>query len=244
MAEDKRIGLHNLEPARGTTQRRKRVGRGKGSGHGKTSGRGHKGYGARSGAKKKLAYEGGQNPIHMRMRKLSGPKMKKSMPSEMFRTETQPVNVGRLNGFKDGEVVTPELLAEHGLAKKKSVPVKVLSDGEIERKLTIKVHGVSARAKEKIEAAGGSVELIGGQDEATDKKPKKRKKRKKTAESKSTEDAEEVEKGEREPSAPESKTKDEVAGAEDSEKESATADSDEQGESASDQSSDDADTDD
>src|SRR5437763_16362926 len=91
-----RIGLHNLKPAPGSRRPRKRVGRGEGSGTGKTSGRGQTGYGSRSGAKDRTRFEGGQNPIHMRMRKLRGPNMKKSMPFEQFRTETQPVNVETL----------------------------------------------------------------------------------------------------------------------------------------------------
>src|ERR1700730_804818 len=91
------IGLHNLKPKAGARKRRKRLGRGEGSGLGKTSRRGHKGAGARSGHKRKVAYEGGQNPIHMRMRKLRGPQMKKSMPFERFRTRTQPVNLADLD---------------------------------------------------------------------------------------------------------------------------------------------------
>src|ERR671915_767980 len=90
------VGLHSLRPKPGARRPRKRIGRGGGSGTGKTSGRGHKGAGARSGSKRKVAYEGGQNPIHMRMRKLRGPQMKKSMPFEKFRTRTQPVNVADL----------------------------------------------------------------------------------------------------------------------------------------------------
>src|SRR5512133_4090470 len=105
---DERIGLHNLSPAPGSRKQRKRVGRGEGSGVGKTSGRGHKGLGARSGAKKRINFEGGQNPIHMRMRKLRGPHMKKSMPFENFRTKTQPVNVGDLEArFEGGAEVSP-----------------------------------------------------------------------------------------------------------------------------------------
>ena len=92
------IGLHNLKPAPGSRRPRKRVGRGHGSGHGKTSGRGHKGAGSRSGAKDRARFEGGQMPIHMRMRKLRGPHMKKSMPFEPFRTHTQPVNLARPRG--------------------------------------------------------------------------------------------------------------------------------------------------
>ena len=98
LEEDAPIGLHNLKPAKGSRHRRKRLGRGEGSGTGKTAGRGHKGAGARSGAKRKVGFEGGQNPIHMRMRKLRGPHMKKSMPFEKFRTHTQPVNVERPRG--------------------------------------------------------------------------------------------------------------------------------------------------
>ena len=90
------IGLHNLRPKPGSRRPRKRLGRGEGSGHGKTSGRGHKGAGARAGTKRKVGYEGGQNPIHMRMRKLRGPHKKMSMPFEKFRTRTQPVNVSDL----------------------------------------------------------------------------------------------------------------------------------------------------
>src|SRR5919198_2468505 len=123
MAEE-RVGLHNLSPAPGSRKQRKRVGRGEGSGVGKTAGRGHKGLGARSGAKKRINFEGGQNPIHMRMRKLRGPHMKKSMPFEKFRTQTQPVNVRDLEArFDAGAEVTPDSLKERGLATRKSVPV-------------------------------------------------------------------------------------------------------------------------
>src|SRR5665648_56073 len=95
MADERneRIGLHSLAPAKGARKNRKRVGRGEGSGMGKTSGRGHKGAGSRSGSKRRARFEGGQNPIQMRMRKLRGPHMKKSMPFEKFRTHTQPVNL-------------------------------------------------------------------------------------------------------------------------------------------------------
>jgi large subunit ribosomal protein L15 len=162
MAEksEERIGLHTLKPAPGSRRPRKRIGRGKGSGHGKTSGRGHKGAGARSGSKSKVGYEGGQNPIHMRMRKLRGPNKKMSMPFERFRTRTQPVNVSDLEErFKADAEVTPESLREAGLAKR-SLPVKVLGNGDISKKLTVRAHGFSGSAKEKIEAAGGSCETI------------------------------------------------------------------------------------
>src|SRR5260370_41041218 len=99
------IGLHSLKPAPGSRKDRKRVGRGHGSGTGKTSGRGHKGWGARSGAKDRARFEGGQNPIHMRMRKLRGPQMKKSMPFEPFRTRTQPINLVDLESRFDADAV-------------------------------------------------------------------------------------------------------------------------------------------
>jgi len=154
------IGLDTIRPKPGSRKARKRVGRGESSGTGKTSGRGHKGAGQRSGSKRKIGYEGGQNPIHMRMRKLRGPHMKKSMPFEPFRTHAQPVNLSDLEErFEDGAVVTPETLKAAGLAKRKH-PVKVLGRGELSKKLTVRVHGFSATAREKIEAAGGTCELI------------------------------------------------------------------------------------
>src|ERR671914_210544 len=109
------FGLHSLRPNDGARKARKRVGRGHGSGTGKTSGRGHKGAGARSGSKKRVRFEGGQNPIHMRMRKLRGPTKKMSMPFEKFRTRTQPVNLSDLEArFEAGAEVTPELLRAAG----------------------------------------------------------------------------------------------------------------------------------
>ena len=155
------IGLHNLKPAPGSRHRRKRVGRGEGSGVGKTSGRGQKGAGSRSGAKSRTSREGGQIPIHMRMRKLRGPHMKKSMPFEKFRTHTQPVNLRDLEArFEDGAEVGPVELRGAGLATRKGVPVKVLGQGELSKKLTVRVHGFSASAREKIEAAGGTCALV------------------------------------------------------------------------------------
>jgi large subunit ribosomal protein L15 len=156
-----RVGLHSLKPPRGSRKARKRVGRGEGSGYGKTAGRGTKGAGARSGRKTKIAFEGGQNPIHMRMRKLRGPRMKKSMPFEPFRTHTQPVNLADLEErFAAGEEVTPDTLKAKGLAKRKDVPVKVLARGELSKKLTVRAHGFSAAARERIEAAGGTCEVL------------------------------------------------------------------------------------
>ena len=167
MAEDQsasapgRIGLHNLKPPPGSRRPRKRVGRGEGSGTGKTAGRGQKGWGSRSGAKRRARFEGGQNPIHMRMRKLRGPHMKKSMPFEPFRTHTQAVNLQDLEArFESGAAVTIEEMKAHGLAGRKGVPVKVLAKGEISKPLTVHAHAFSQAARQKIEAAGGSCQLI------------------------------------------------------------------------------------
>jgi large subunit ribosomal protein L15 len=160
VAEQKDVGLHTLKPSPGSRRPRKRLGRGVGTGHGKTSGRGHKGAGARSGNKRKVAYEGGQNPVHMRMRKLRGPHKKMSMPFEKFRTRTQPVNLSDLDArFKANDEVTPDSLRAAGLAKRRH-PVKVLGRGELSKKLTVRVHAFSATAKEKIEAAGGTIEVV------------------------------------------------------------------------------------
>ncbi|MGN6170759.1 MAG: 50S ribosomal protein L15 [Solirubrobacteraceae bacterium] len=157
MADEERIGLHNLKPAPGSRRPRKRLGRGEGSGTGKTAGRGQKGWGARSGAKRRARFEGGQNPIHMRMRKLRGPHMRKSMPFEPFRTHTQAVNLRDLEArFDEGAAVTLEQLRERRLASRKGVPVKVLAKGELSKALTVHAHAFSASARAKIEAAGGT----------------------------------------------------------------------------------------
>jgi large subunit ribosomal protein L15 len=156
-----RIGLHSLAPAPGSRRPRKRLGRGEGSGTGKTSGRGQKGAGSRSGAKRKANFEGGQMPIHMRMRKLRGPHMKKSMPFEPFRTHTQPVNISALEDrFEAGAEVTIELMRANGLATRKDIPVKVLANGELGKALTVHAHAFSAAARERIEAAGGSCNIV------------------------------------------------------------------------------------
>src|SRR3954465_14386002 len=162
MAHD--IGLHSLKPAKGSRHRKKRVGRGEGSGMGKTSGRGHKGWGARSGAGDAVNLEGGQMPLHMGLRKLRGPTMKKSMPFEQFgRTHTQPVNLRDLDQrFDDGAEVTPEALAGRGLATRKGVPVKILGQGDVTKKLTVHAHGFSKSAREKIEGAGGTCQVLDG----------------------------------------------------------------------------------
>jgi large subunit ribosomal protein L15 len=156
------VGLHSVRPKPGSRRPPKRVGRGEGSGTGKTSGRGQKGAGARAGSKRKTGHEGGQNPIHMRTRKLRGPHHKMSMPFEPFRTHTQPVNLAELEArFDAGDEVTPETLRAAGLAKRRH-PVKVLARGELTKKLTVRAHAFSAAARQKIEKAGGSVEVIEG----------------------------------------------------------------------------------
>jgi large subunit ribosomal protein L15 len=157
----KRLGLHSLAPARGSRRARKRVGRGEGSGTGKTAGRGQKGAGARSGSKSRARFEGGQMPIHMRMRKLRGPHMKKSMPFEPFRTHTQPVNLAALESrFEAGTEVTLELMRARGLGTRKDIPIKVLARGELTKPLTVHAHAFSASARERIETAGGSCQLV------------------------------------------------------------------------------------
>jgi len=158
---DEHVGLHSLAPPPGARRPRKRIGRGEGSGYGKTSGRGSKGAGSRSGSKRKPGYEGGQNPLHMRMRKLRGPHMKKSMPFEPFRTRTQPVNLADLSRFDEGADVNPETLRAAGLATRRNVPVKVLARGDLERKnLVVSAHGFSAKAREAIEGAGGTCTVL------------------------------------------------------------------------------------
>ena len=159
--EDERIGLHNLKPNPGARKARKRVGRGEGSNGGKTAGRGQKGYGSRAGAKDRTRFEGGQMPMHMRMRKLRGPTKKMSMAFEPFRTHTQAVNLSDLEKrFDAGAEVTLDALREKGLGKKADVPVKVLAGGELTKALTIHAHKFSAAAREKIEAAGGTAVVV------------------------------------------------------------------------------------
>src|ERR671926_1730889 len=155
------FGLHTLKPAPGSRKDRKRVGRGEGSGTGKTAGRGQKGAGARSGNKTRHNFEGGQMPIHMRMRKLRGPHMKKSMPFEPFRTHTQAVNLQDLERrFEAGDEVTLDALKAKGLGTRKDVPVKVLAKGSLSKKLTVHAHAFSGKAREAIEAAGGTCVVI------------------------------------------------------------------------------------
>ncbi len=146
--------LHDLFPAPGSRKPRKRVGRGHGSGHGGTSGRGHNGQLSRAGGGKGPGFEGGQNPLHMRLPKLPGFKNR-------FRTEYAIVNVSRLDErFEAGTVVDIDALFDAGIVKSKTEPVKLLGDGEITKALTVKVDRASGSAKTKIEAAGGTVETL------------------------------------------------------------------------------------
>ncbi len=156
----KSLNLSNLQPAQGRVDR-KRVGRGAGSGTGKTAGRGNKGQKSRAGSHKMRAgFEGGQMPIYMRIGKLRGSTSKDAMPVGPFRTETVPVNIRDLDRFDAGEEVTPESLVEKRLIKNTKIDVKLLGTGEISKKLVVRVHAISATAREKIEAAGGTVELL------------------------------------------------------------------------------------
>ena len=144
--------LNDLRPAEGSTKARKRIGRGNASGHGTTAGRGTKGQLSRSGGGKGAGFEGGQQPLAMRLPKLPG-------FINHNRVEYIPVNVSRLEGlFADGDVVDSEALVAKGVIKHDYLPVKVLGDGELTKSLTVKVDKVSASAKAKIEAAGGKVE--------------------------------------------------------------------------------------
>ncbi|MBE0476808.1 MAG: 50S ribosomal protein L15 [Coriobacteriia bacterium] len=144
--------LNDLFPAPGSRKDRKRVGRGHGSGRGGRSGRGDKGQLSRSGGGKGPGFEGGQNPLHMRLPKLPGFKNR-------FRKEYVVVNVSRLEElFESGAVVDIDSLFASGVTKSKTVPVKVLGDGELTKALTVRVDKVSGAAREKIEAAGGTVE--------------------------------------------------------------------------------------
>ncbi len=145
--------LNDLFPAPGSRTNRKRVGRGNGSGHGSTAGRGDKGQNSRAGGGKGPGFEGGQNPLHMRMPKLGGFKNRN-------RVEYAVVNVNRLEDlYSAGDIVDVDSLFDKGVIKSKTTPVKVLGDGELTKKLTVKIDKVSGPARAKIEAAGGTVDL-------------------------------------------------------------------------------------
>jgi large subunit ribosomal protein L15 len=154
------LNLSNLQPAQARKDR-KRIGRGLGSGKGRYSGRGIKGQKSRSGSHKMRAgFEGGQMPIYMRLGKQRGSTSQDAMPIGPFRTYTQPVNVSALERFDAGTEVTPELLKEVGLIRSTRKDVKILGHGDLKTSLTVVAHGVSASAREKIEAAGGTVTLL------------------------------------------------------------------------------------
>ena len=145
--------LHDLTPAPGSTHRRKRIGRVNSSGHGTTAGLGQKGQLSRSGGGKGAGFEGGQTPLAMRLPKLPGFRNPR-------RIEFKAINIARLDEkFEDGAVIDGAALKAAGIIKKEFEPVKVLGEGETTKKFTVKVDKVSAAAKAKIEAAGGSVEL-------------------------------------------------------------------------------------
>jgi large subunit ribosomal protein L15 len=166
---ERTLNLSTLQPAQERVDR-KRVGRGMGSGKGKYAGRGNKGQKSRAGSHKMRAgFEGGQMPIHMRIGKLRGATSKDAMPVGPFRTETVPVNIRDLDRFDAGAEVTPESLVEKRLIKNTKIDVKLLGTGEVSKKLIVRVHKISATAREKIEAAGGTVELL--------REPKERKKK-------------------------------------------------------------------
>ncbi|MBR1559148.1 MAG: 50S ribosomal protein L15 [Clostridia bacterium] len=144
--------LHDLKPAVGATTAPKRLGRGVGSGLGKTSGKGHKGAKARSGGGKRPGFEGGQMPLTMRLPKRGF--------TNKWRVEYATVNVDRLNIFEDGAVVSPVELIQAGILKNVQDGVKILGNGEITKKLTVQANKFSETAKQKIEAAGGKVEVF------------------------------------------------------------------------------------
>src|SRR3989454_2564629 len=170
MAPEEELRLSPPKPAQ-ERRPRKRVGRGIGSGKGRYSGRGIKGQKARAGSHKMRAgFEGGQMPIYMRLGKQRGATSKDAMPIGPFRTSTAPVNVGALDRFEDGAEVTPESLVEVGLLKNTKTDVKLLGNGDLKKKLIVRVHAISATAREKVERAGGTVSLL------KEPKPKKKKK--------------------------------------------------------------------
>ena len=145
--------LHELEKNQGATHKRKILGRGRGSGLGKTSGKGHKGQNARSGGGVRTVFEGGQTPLYRRI-------PKRGFNNYEFRKEYAVINVSDLNRFENGTVVTPALLKEAGLVNKELCGIKVLGNGNLEKKLTVQATKVSKTAKEKIEASGSKIEVM------------------------------------------------------------------------------------
>jgi large subunit ribosomal protein L15 len=154
------LNLSNLAPAQ-PRKERKRVGRGLGSGKGRYSGRGIKGQKSRAGSHRMRAgFEGGQMPLAMRIPKLRGSTSRDAMPIGPFRTYSQPVNIRDLDRFEPGEEVTPESLKAKGLIRSLRRDVKLLGVGELGKQLTVTVHAASAAAREKVEAAGGTLTLL------------------------------------------------------------------------------------
>ena len=144
--------LHNMKPAEGSRKKRKRIGRGIGSGYGKTSGRGHDGQNSRSGGGVRLGFEGGQIPLFQRLPKRGF--------TNINRKEYAIVNLDTLNRFDEGTEVTPELLIESGIVSNAKSGIKILGNGILEKKITVKAHKFSASAKEAIEKAGGQTEVV------------------------------------------------------------------------------------
>jgi large subunit ribosomal protein L15 len=148
------VGLNNLRPARGSVRNRKRVGRGPGSGLGKTAGRGEKGQKSRSGYGRKIGFEGGQMPLHRRV-------PKRGFTNARFRKEFAEVNLGRLEVFEAGTIVTPEVLVKRGIVKRLLDGVKILGGGDLTKPLTVHAHRFSAAARERIAGVGGKAEVLG-----------------------------------------------------------------------------------
>lgn len=146
------MNLHEMQPAEGARKSRKRIGRGIGSGFGKTSGKGHKGQNARSGGGTRLGFEGGQTPLFQRLPKRGF--------TNINRKDYTIVNLDKLNIFAEGTEVTPELLLESGIVSKVKSGVKILGNGTLDKKITVKAHKFSASAKDAIEKAGGQIEVI------------------------------------------------------------------------------------
>ena len=144
--------MHELAPAIGSTKEAKRIGRGHGSGNGKTAGKGHKGQKARAGYSQRFGFEGGQMPLQRRVPKRGF--------NNIFAEEWIAINVAALEVFEDGTVVDAAALAQKGIIKKANLPVKVLGNGKITKKLEVKLNAFSASAAEKIAAAGGKTEVI------------------------------------------------------------------------------------
>lgn len=145
--------LNTMHPNEGATKTRKRVGRGIGTGNGKTSGKGHKGQNARSGGGVRASFEGGQLPLYRRL-------PKRGFSNAQFKVRYATINLSDLERFEDGAVVSPELLKEMGLVKKQLDGIKVLGNGNLTKKLTVKAHKFSSKAQSEIEKLGGKIEVI------------------------------------------------------------------------------------